>query len=47
MINLGSDRPVRLMEIVRLLEELVGQKAIIEHHRDIPPTLTRHLGERR
>jgi len=32
IINLGSDRPVVLMEAIRLVEELVGKKAHIEHN---------------
>ncbi|HEC35652.1 MAG TPA: NAD-dependent epimerase/dehydratase family protein [Anaerolineae bacterium] len=31
IINLGSDRPVVLMDAIRLVEELVGKKARIEH----------------
>jgi nucleoside-diphosphate-sugar epimerase len=31
VINLGSDRPVVLMEAIRLVEELVGKKANIEY----------------
>ena len=30
-INLGSDRPVVLNDAIRLVEELVGEKAIIEY----------------
>ena len=42
IINLGSDRPVMLMEAIRLVEELVGKKAQIEflprHPADVPAT---------
>jgi len=31
IINLGSDQPVVLMDAIRLVEELVGKKARIEH----------------
>jgi nucleoside-diphosphate-sugar epimerase len=31
IINLGSDRPVVLIEIIRLIEELLGKKAIVEN----------------
>jgi nucleoside-diphosphate-sugar epimerase len=31
IINLGSDRPVVLMDAIRLVEELVGKKANIEY----------------
>jgi len=31
VINLGSDRPVVLMETIRLVEELVGKKAMLEY----------------
>jgi len=31
IINLGSDRPVVLMDAIRLVEELVGRKAYIEY----------------
>lgn len=31
MINLGSDRPVVLMDAIRLVEELVGKRANIEY----------------
>jgi UDP-glucuronate 4-epimerase len=31
VINLGSDRPIVLMDAIRLIEELVGARAIIEH----------------
>jgi UDP-glucuronate 4-epimerase len=30
-INLGSDEPVVIMDAIRLVEELVGKKAVIEH----------------
>ncbi len=32
VINLGSDSPVVLIETIRLIEELVGKKAKLEHH---------------
>jgi len=35
-INLGSDRPVVLMDAIRLVEEMVGKKAIIEHRPRYP-----------
>jgi len=42
VINLGSDRPVVLMDAIRLVEELVGKKARIEHRprhpADVPAT---------
>jgi len=42
VINLGSDRPVVLMDAIRLVEELVGQKAKLEyrsrHPADVPAT---------
>jgi nucleoside-diphosphate-sugar epimerase len=31
IINLGSDQPVVLMDAIRLVEEVVGKKAHIEH----------------
>jgi nucleoside-diphosphate-sugar epimerase len=42
VINLGSDRPVVLMDAIRLVEELVGNKAQLEfkpgHPADVPAT---------
>jgi len=42
IINLGSDRPVVLMDAIRLVEELVGKKANLEyrprHPADVPAT---------
>ncbi|MBC7105107.1 MAG: GDP-mannose 4,6-dehydratase, partial [Firmicutes bacterium] len=42
VINLGSDRPVVLMDAIRLIEELVGKKARLEyrprHPADVPAT---------
>lgn len=42
VINLGSDRPVVLMEALRLVEQLVGRAAILEHRplhpADVPAT---------
>jgi nucleoside-diphosphate-sugar epimerase len=42
IINLGSDRPVVLMDTIRLVEGLVGKKAQIEyrprHPADVPAT---------
>lgn len=32
VINLGSDRPVILLDAIRLIEDLVGKKARVEHH---------------
>jgi UDP-glucuronate 4-epimerase len=37
VINLGSDRPVVLMDAIRLMEELVGKKANIEYGPAIQP----------
>jgi len=31
VINLGSDRPVVLMDAIRLVEELMGKKALLEY----------------
>jgi UDP-glucuronate 4-epimerase len=31
VINLGSDEPIVIMDAIRLVEELVGKKAVIEH----------------
>ncbi len=31
VINLGSDRPVKLMDFIRLVEELVGRSAVLEY----------------
>lgn len=42
VINLGSDRPVRLQEVIKLIEGLLGRKAVIEprpvHPADVPAT---------
>ncbi len=42
VVNLGSDRPVVLMDAIRLVEELVGAKAKLEfsprHPADVPAT---------
>ena len=42
VINLGSDQPVVLMDLVRLVEELTGRQAILEfrpgHPADVPAT---------
>jgi len=42
VFNLGSDRPVRLMDVIRLIEENLGRKAEIErlpgHPADMPHT---------
>jgi len=40
VINLGSDRPVVLMDAIRLVEELVGKKARIEHKPRHPADVT-------
>jgi len=32
IINLGSDEPLKLSAMIRLIEELVGQKARVEYH---------------
>ncbi|MEW6171991.1 MAG: GDP-mannose 4,6-dehydratase [Bacillota bacterium] len=39
-INLGSDRPVVLMDAVRLIEELLGKKAKLEFHGPQPADVT-------
>jgi nucleoside-diphosphate-sugar epimerase len=31
IVNLGSDEPVVLSDAIRLVEELVGEKAVLEH----------------
>jgi nucleoside-diphosphate-sugar epimerase len=31
VINLGSDQPVALMDAIRLVEELLGRKAVLDH----------------
>jgi len=36
IVNLGSDQPVVLMDAIRLVEELVGKKARIEHEERHP-----------
>lgn len=42
VINLGSDKPVVLMDAIRLIEELTGRKALLEfqplHPSDVPTT---------
>jgi len=42
IINLGSDRPIKLMDAIKLIEELIGKKAKVEFHSphpsDIPAT---------
>jgi len=42
VINLGSDKPVVLMDAIRLIEELTGRKALLEfqplHPSDVPAT---------
>lgn len=42
IINLGSDRPLVLREVLRVVEELVGRKALLEYHpphpADMPAT---------
>jgi UDP-glucuronate 4-epimerase len=42
VISLGSDRPVVLMEVIRLVEELAGKEALLEfgerHPADVPAT---------
>ena len=32
VINLGSDSPIILIDTIRIIEELVGKKAILSHH---------------
>jgi len=39
IINLGSDRPVPLMEVIRLVERLVGRPARVEHRPPHPADL--------
>ncbi len=36
VVNLGSDRPVELNRVIRLVEDLVGKHALIEHHPSHP-----------
>ena len=42
VINLGSDKPVILMDAIRLIEEMIGRKALLEfrplHPSDVPAT---------
>ena len=42
VVNLGSDRPIVLMEVVQLLEQLIGAKAVVEYQppdpADVPAT---------
>lgn len=42
VINLGSDKPVVLMDAIRLIEEITGRKALLEfqplHPSDVPAT---------
>lgn len=42
VINLGSDKPVVLMDAIRLIEEMIGRKALLEfkplHPSDVPAT---------
>ncbi len=42
IINLGSDRPIQLLEVIHLLEEALGKKARLEfqpgHPADMPAT---------
>ena len=42
VINLGSDKPVVLMDAIRLIEEMTGRKALLEfqplHPSDVPAT---------
>jgi UDP-glucuronate 4-epimerase len=42
IINLGSDKPVVLMDAIRLIEEITGRKALLEfqplHPSDVPAT---------
>ncbi|MEO6323711.1 MAG: NAD-dependent epimerase/dehydratase family protein [Thermoanaerobaculia bacterium] len=49
-INIGSDRPVSLMELIRLIERLVGKRAAIEYRPtnsvDLPATWA-HTGRAR
>ncbi len=36
LINLGSDQPVALMDAIRLVEDMVGQKALLEYQPSHP-----------
>ena len=42
VINLGSDKPVVLMDAIRIIEEMIGRKALLEfkplHPSDVPAT---------
>jgi nucleoside-diphosphate-sugar epimerase len=42
IINLGSDRPVALIDVIRQVEKLVGKRACLEHRprhsADVPAT---------
>jgi nucleoside-diphosphate-sugar epimerase len=40
IMNLGSDRPVVLMELIRLVEEFTGETAILEHRPRHPADVT-------
>ena len=42
VVNLGSDRPIVLMDVIRLLEKLIGAEAVVEYQppdpADVPAT---------
>jgi UDP-glucuronate 4-epimerase len=40
IINLGSDRPAKLMDLIRMVEEQVGRKAALEHKPRHPADVT-------
>ena len=40
IINLGSDRPIPLMELIELVQDLTGRKAMIEHQARHPADVT-------
>ena len=44
VINLGSDSPIVLIDTIRLIEELVGKKAILSHHPFHPADARAHVG---
>jgi UDP-glucuronate 4-epimerase len=48
VINLGSDKPVVLMDAIRLIEEMTGRKALLKfqplHPSDVPATWA-HIGK--
>jgi UDP-glucuronate 4-epimerase len=40
IVNLGSDRPVKLMDLIHMVEEQVGRKAVLEHRPRHPADVT-------